>query len=139
MALIEKISNIANAIRAKAGITNLMTLDDMALAINNLNVSNYTVTEKTFVVAEPTQTLSLDIDYTPKYIILSAINNVNYNEYNAFYGGYIDLKNGYKQSVYRQNRYGTMMAEKQITYTDGVITLSDVWFTENNLLAVICR
>lgn len=139
MALTEKLTNIANAIRNKSGATEAMTLDDMVLAINNISTSKHTITEKAFTITEPTQALDLGIDYTPKHIILNTINKADYSEYQAFYSGYIDIENGKSQIVSRQKQYGTLQAYGEITHADGVIKLSTVWFTNNNLIVVICR
>ena len=139
MALTEKLTNIANAIRTKSGVTEAMTLDDMVLAINNISTSNHTITEKAFTITEPTQELDLGIDYTPKHIILNTIGTANYSEYQAFYSGYIDIENGKSQIVSKQKQFGTLQITGAITHADGVIKLSKAWFTNNNLIVVICR
>ena len=53
MALIDKITAIANAIRAKTGTTNTMTLDEMVTEISNISVgTGSSDNNKTYIVKE---------------------------------------------------------------------------------------
>ena len=53
MALTDKLTAIANAIRAKTGGTNTMTLDEMATAITNISVGTGSSDDnKTYIVKD---------------------------------------------------------------------------------------
>lgn len=62
MALTNKLTAIANAIRSKSGDTALLTLDGMVTAINNLRTVFYTQT-KTVTLSESAQNITPDADY----------------------------------------------------------------------------
>ena len=99
MALIDKLTAIANAIREKTGITEPMTLDEMAESILTMGV----VEEVTSVFAPLYEKFSIDksefpivaISHTDAYVSLGFAKEIVGNTNGSF-----TLKYGYLQSTY---------------------------------------
>lgn len=135
MALTDKLTAIANAIRTKSGGTDFLTLDEMVTAISGITG----IERKTFQITEVTQSLNLGIDYTPDHIIILSTNEPNYSENQAFLCGFISITDNVNLVESLQSEQGIKQIIGSITYSDGVITLEDCCFTDNSLNVIICK
>ena len=97
MALIDKLTAIADAVRGKTGGTNLMTLDGMAAAISGISSGGLPagIAEcevQTFTPESDTNealTFSLDMEEMPTHIMIAAeFPSVVARSFVAFYGGF---------------------------------------------------
>lgn len=135
MALTDKLTAIANAIRTKSGGTDFLTLDEMVTAISGITG----IERKTFQITDVTQNLNLGIDYVPDHIIILSTNEPNYSENQAFLCGFVSITDNVNLVESLQSGQGVKQIIGSITYSNGAITLKDCCFTDNLLNVIICR
>lgn len=140
MALIEKLEAIADGFRSSRGLTEKISLDDMArLSLVPVKDTGSSMINKEYVMDKVSQTLDLGIDYTPSHIIIISKNSPDYSAHQAFMFCLIDIEHDKKYVGSRQAVYGTLMLAGGVKFENGIITLTETYFINNILDVIICK
>lgn len=135
MALTDKLTAIGDAVRQKSGTTEKMTLDQMATAVNNLEINSAPNVEEISIDKNGTYTPNEGVDGFNKVIVNVPVDlgdlptdllHLTGNQSYKFYG------NGWNSFI---NKYGNQITTKNITHITCMFMnndkLQDIPFTLN--------
>ena len=119
MALTDKLTAIANAIREKTGKTDKMSMDEMAAAVLAIDDGKFSGIEKTFTPTEVTATLELDVPKGASIVYIVASNNSTSNTINKILRVTVDLDSKVVSCIIAQIQYGTKQLDERAVFDDG--------------------